>query len=196
MPKLLADSYDTAYAAAEWQPRQGQRSLAARPQPLSVSCCEENPSDPQGKRYTGSADHEDGNGFVRPRACRKLARQADMTIPERSMAVIWALRRSADKGAYTIETTFNLPADFPGGAVAGSARSRVADEAIRAGARHPARRISRQGDERVFRYRTFRRRHQCAAQRATSRRALIVRYPDRLHQWQSRHLRHRKGPTW
>jgi hypothetical protein len=41
-----------------------------------------------------------------------------MTIPERSIAVTWALRRSADKGAYTIETTFNLPADFPGGAIA------------------------------------------------------------------------------
>ena len=41
-----------------------------------------------------------------------------MTIPERSMAVTWALRRSADKGAYTIETTFDLPAEFPGGAIA------------------------------------------------------------------------------
>ena len=34
------------------------------------------------------------------------------------MAVTWALRRSADKAAYTIETTFNLPADFPGGGIA------------------------------------------------------------------------------
>jgi hypothetical protein len=34
------------------------------------------------------------------------------------MAVTWSLRRSADKAAYTIETTFNLPADFPGGGIA------------------------------------------------------------------------------
>jgi hypothetical protein len=34
------------------------------------------------------------------------------------MAVTWTLRRSAHKAAYTIETTFNLPADFPGGGIA------------------------------------------------------------------------------
>jgi hypothetical protein len=34
------------------------------------------------------------------------------------MDVIWALRRSADKAAYTIETTFNLPADFSSGGIA------------------------------------------------------------------------------
>jgi hypothetical protein len=34
------------------------------------------------------------------------------------MAVTWALRRNADKAAYTIETTFNLPADFPSGGIA------------------------------------------------------------------------------
>ena len=39
-------------------------------------------------------------------------------FPEPSMAVTWALRRSADKAAYTIETSFSLPADFPGGGIA------------------------------------------------------------------------------
>ena len=34
------------------------------------------------------------------------------------MAVTWSLRRSADKAAYTIQTTFNLPADFRGGGIA------------------------------------------------------------------------------
>jgi hypothetical protein len=34
------------------------------------------------------------------------------------MAVTWALRRNADKAAYTIETTFHLPAGFPGGGIA------------------------------------------------------------------------------
>jgi hypothetical protein len=79
---------------------------------------EENPSDPQGKRYTGSAVWRTETVSSGPGLAAELAIRADMTIPERSMAVTWALRRSADKGAYTIETTFNLPADFPGGAIA------------------------------------------------------------------------------
>jgi hypothetical protein len=53
-----------------------------------------------------------------PGLATELALRADVTIPERSMAVTWALRRTADKAAYTIETTFNLPADFSGGGIA------------------------------------------------------------------------------
>ncbi len=79
---------------------------------------EEYPSDPQGKRYTGSAVWRTETVSPGPGFAAELAVRADMKIPERSMAVTWALRRSADKGAYTIEATFNLPADFPGGAIA------------------------------------------------------------------------------
>jgi hypothetical protein len=79
---------------------------------------EEYPSDRQGKRYNGSAVWRTEMVSPGPGLAAELAVRADMTIPERSMAVTWALRRSADKGAYTIETTFNLPADFPGGAIA------------------------------------------------------------------------------
>ena len=79
---------------------------------------EENPTDPQGKRYTGSAVWRTETVSPGPGLATELAVRADVTIPERSMAVTWSLRRSADKAAYTIETTFNLPADFPGGGIA------------------------------------------------------------------------------
>jgi hypothetical protein len=79
---------------------------------------EENPTDPQGKHYTGSAVWRTEAVSPGPGLATELAVRADVTIPERSMAVTWSLRRSADKAAYTIETTFNLPADFPGGGIA------------------------------------------------------------------------------
>jgi hypothetical protein len=79
---------------------------------------EENPTDPQGKRYTGSAVWRTETVSPGPGFATELAVRADVTIPERSMAVTWSLRRSADKVAYTIETTFDLPADFPGGGIA------------------------------------------------------------------------------
>ena len=37
------------------------------------------------------------------------------------MTVTWSMRRNTDKAlpaSYTIETMFNLPADFPGGGIA------------------------------------------------------------------------------
>ena len=51
----------------------------------------------------------------------ELAIRADVTIPERRMAMTWSLRRNTEKDAppsYTIETTFNLPADLQGGGIA------------------------------------------------------------------------------
>jgi len=82
---------------------------------------EEDPSDPQGKRYTGSAIWRTETVSTKPGLAPELGVRADVTIPERRMAVTWSLRRSTDKGApasYTIETTFNLPADLHGGGIA------------------------------------------------------------------------------
>jgi hypothetical protein len=47
--------------------------------------------------------------------------RADVSIPDRRMAVTWSLRRSTDKAvppSYTIETKFNLPADLNGAEIA------------------------------------------------------------------------------
>jgi hypothetical protein len=79
---------------------------------------EEYPTDPQGKRYTGSAVWRTETVSPGPGLAKDLAVRAEVTIPQRSMAMTWSLRRSADKAVYTIETTFNLPADFPGGGIA------------------------------------------------------------------------------
>ena len=79
---------------------------------------EQTPTDPQGKRYAGSAVWRTEAVSPGPGLATELAVRADVTIPERSMAVTWALRRSAHKAAHTIETTFNLPVDFPGGGIA------------------------------------------------------------------------------
>jgi SAM (Sterile alpha motif) domain-containing protein len=80
---------------------------------------EQTPTDSQGKRYAGSAVWRTEAVSPGPGPATDLAVRADVTIPERSMAVTWTLRRSAhNKAAYTIETTFNVPADFPGGGIA------------------------------------------------------------------------------
>jgi hypothetical protein len=57
----------------------------------------------------------------KPGLAPELAIRADVTIPERRMAMTWSLRRNTEKDApasYTIETTFNLPADLQGGGIA------------------------------------------------------------------------------
>ena len=82
---------------------------------------EEDPNDQQGRRYVGSAiwrteTVSPASGFEPEPAVR-----ADVEIPERRMTVTWSLRRNTDKAlaaSHTIEITFNLPADFPGGGIA------------------------------------------------------------------------------
>jgi hypothetical protein len=82
---------------------------------------EEDPHDQQGRRYVGSAiwrteTVSPASGFEPEPAVR-----ADVEIPERRMTVTWSLRRNTDKAlaaSHTIEITFNLPADFPGGGIA------------------------------------------------------------------------------
>jgi hypothetical protein len=82
---------------------------------------EEDPSDPQGKRYVGSAIWRTESVSPGPGIAAELAVRADAEIPERGMTVTWSLRRNTDKAlpaSYTIEIMFNLSADFPGGGIA------------------------------------------------------------------------------
>ena len=106
-----ADARGAAVPSGQTVPTVGQR----------VVLYEEDPSDPQGKRYTGSAIWRTETVSTKPGLAPELGVRADVTIPERRMAVTWSLRRSTNKGApasYTIETTFNLPADLHGGGIA------------------------------------------------------------------------------
>jgi hypothetical protein len=82
---------------------------------------EEDPNDPAGKRYAGSAIWRTETVSPGPGLAPELAVRADVEIPERRMTVTWSLRRNTDQAlpaSHTIEVMFNLPADFPGGGIA------------------------------------------------------------------------------
>jgi hypothetical protein len=81
---------------------------------------DEDPSNPKGIRYVGSAlwrteTVSPGSGLA-----PELAIRADVEIPERHMRMTWSLRRNTDKAlpaSHTIEIMFTLPADFSEGGV-------------------------------------------------------------------------------
>jgi hypothetical protein len=81
---------------------------------------EEDPNDPQGKRFVGSAIWRTETVSPGAGLAPELAVRADIEIPDRRMTVTWSLRRNTDKAlpaSHTIEIMFNLPADFPGGGI-------------------------------------------------------------------------------
>jgi hypothetical protein len=81
---------------------------------------EEDPNDPQGKRYVGSAIWRTETVSPGPGLAPELAIRADVEIPERRMRMTWSLRRNMDKAlpaSHTIEIMFTLPADFSEGGI-------------------------------------------------------------------------------
>jgi hypothetical protein len=81
---------------------------------------EEEPSDPQGKRFIGSAIWRTENVSSGPGQPADLAVRADVEIPERRMTMSLTIRRNTDQtlpASHTAEVMFNLPADFPGGSI-------------------------------------------------------------------------------
>jgi hypothetical protein len=79
---------------------------------------DEDPNDPQGKRYVGSALWRTETVSPGPGLAPELAVRADIEIPERKLRMTWSLRRNSDKAlpaSHTIEILFTLPADFPEG---------------------------------------------------------------------------------
>ncbi len=82
---------------------------------------EEDPAEPQGKRYVGSAIWRNETVTPGPGSPPDLAVRADLEIPERRITMTFSLRRNTDQAlpaSHTIEVTFNLPADFPFGGIA------------------------------------------------------------------------------
>ena len=82
---------------------------------------DEDPNDPKGKRYVGSALWRTETVSPGPGLAPELAIRADIEIPERHMRMTWSLRRNTDKAlpaSHTIEIMFTLPADFSEGGVA------------------------------------------------------------------------------
>jgi hypothetical protein len=124
---------DAAPARAKITDRVGQPSQPTTPQAAAkqdggpvaavaqrVVLYEEDPADPQGKRYVGSAIWRTEPITASPGAAPDLAVRADLEIPERRITMTFSLRRNTDQAlpaSHTIELTFNLPADFPFGGI-------------------------------------------------------------------------------
>ena len=81
---------------------------------------EEEPNDPQGKRFIGSAIWRTETVSPGPGRPPELAVRADVEIPERRLTMTFSIRRNTDQtlpASHTIEVMFNLPADFPAGGI-------------------------------------------------------------------------------
>jgi hypothetical protein len=81
---------------------------------------EEDPADPAGKRFVGSAIWRTETVSPGPNQPPELAIRADVEIPDRKLAMTWSLRRNTDPGlpaSHTIEIMFKLPSDFVGGTI-------------------------------------------------------------------------------
>ena len=81
---------------------------------------EEDPANPQGKRYVGSAIWRTETVSPGPGLAPELAIRCDVEIPERHLRMTWSLRRNSDKAlpaSHTIEIMFTLPADFSEGGI-------------------------------------------------------------------------------
>jgi hypothetical protein len=81
---------------------------------------EEEPNDPQGKRYVGSAIWRTETVSPGPGRPPELAIRADVEIPERKLNMSFSIRRNTDQtlpASHTIEVMFNLPPDFASGGI-------------------------------------------------------------------------------
>jgi len=97
---------------------QGTGPVAAVAQ--RVVLYEEDPADPQGKRYVGSAIWRTETVSPGSGQAPELAVRCDVEIPERRLAMTLSLRRNTDQAlpaSHTVEIMFNLPADFPFGGI-------------------------------------------------------------------------------
>jgi hypothetical protein len=100
---------------ASGAPAAPQAAVAQR-----VVLYEEDPNDPAGKQFVGSAVWRTEVVSPAPKASPELAIRADIDVPERRLAVTWVLRRNTDQvlpASHTIEITFKLPPDFPSGGI-------------------------------------------------------------------------------
>ena len=96
----------------------GDQQIAAVAQ--HVVLYEEDPAEPQGKRYVGSAIWRTETVSPGAGLAPELAVRADFEIPERRIGVTMSIRRNTDQAlpaSHTIELMFNLPSDFPFGGI-------------------------------------------------------------------------------
>jgi hypothetical protein len=95
-------------------------STSGPPVAQRVVLYEEEPDDPQGKRFVGTVLWKTEMRPATPGRPPELAVRADVEVPERKMSVTFSFRRNTDASlpaSHTIEIVFTLPADSPSGGV-------------------------------------------------------------------------------
>jgi hypothetical protein len=120
-PRKITDRHEQAsLPSSQMQPA----ALSPAPAPTAavaqkVVLYEEDPNDPQGKRFVGSAIWRTERVPAGPNQQAEVAIRADVEIPDRKLAMTWSLRRNMDASlpaTHTVEIMFRLPQDFdPGG---------------------------------------------------------------------------------
>jgi hypothetical protein len=104
-------------------PRTGQPSQTTQQLPAvaqRVVLYEEDPADPSGKQFIGSAIWRTETVTPGAGQAPDLAVRCDVEIPERRLALTMSIRRNRDQAlpaSHTVEIMFNLPADFPFGGI-------------------------------------------------------------------------------
>jgi hypothetical protein len=81
---------------------------------------EEDPADPQGRRFTGSAAWRNETVVPNPGGAPESTVRADVEISERRMTMTFVVRRNSDQAlpaSHVIDVTFALPSDFPFGGI-------------------------------------------------------------------------------
>jgi hypothetical protein len=110
---------EAGQAASNAAPGQAPQQVA--PVAQRVVLYEEDPQDPAGKRFVGSAIWRTETVSPGTGQPPELAVRADIEIPDRRMTLTWSLRRNNDKtlpASHTVEIMFSVPADFPHGGIA------------------------------------------------------------------------------
>jgi hypothetical protein len=88
--------------------------------PQKVVLYEEDPNDPAGKRYVGSAVWRTESVPPSPDQKPNIAARADIEIPAQNISIRWSLRRNDNKAlpaSHTIEVMFTVPPNFPHGGI-------------------------------------------------------------------------------
>jgi len=122
-PRPMAEPTTRPKIADRIGPGEGATAPANAPAAAvaqKVVLYDEDPSDPKGKRYVGSALWRTETVSPGQGLAPELAIRADVEIPERHMRMTWSLRRNTDKAlpaSHTIEIMFTLPADFDQGSI-------------------------------------------------------------------------------
>jgi hypothetical protein len=99
----------------------GQTRPPEAPIAQRVVLYEEDPADPAGKQYVGTAVWRTETVSPGPGQPQDIVIRANIEIPDRHMKVAWSLRRNTDKSlpaSHTVDLMFSLPSDFPHGGVA------------------------------------------------------------------------------